>query len=43
MTKSELIKKIFKLIGNPDPDQFDKLHDKSEQYLTKYLKVIENL
>jgi len=42
--KIELIKDILKLIGKDgDSTTFDKLNDFSEQYLTKYLKVVKSL
>lgn len=40
--KSKLIAQIFKLTKG-DTKYFDKLADKSEQYLEKYVKVVKGL
>jgi hypothetical protein len=40
--KSKIIAQIFK-ITKADGKYFDKLADKSEQYLEKYLRVVKGL
>lgn len=41
--KSKLIAQIIKLTKADGTKYFDKLNDKSEQYLEKYVKVVKGL
>lgn len=43
MTKNETISKILHLTNRNTSEAFDLLIDKSEQYLGKFLKVVQKL
>lgn len=43
MTKEDYIKKILTLTNRNTSEAFDLLIEKSESYLSKYLRVVEKL